>query len=528
MAWSEQKFLKQAGKQKASATAAAAGGTKSSGINVAGWGSRSLGSMAASFLVGGVLIGAAFSPPPVDTFASSAGSHLYAQQNPGGFGAGSSGGTVGSTGGSTGSSSSGSTNSFGGSPWDASSGLGASPSGVDSSGAFPYTDGGYSGGSSGNSGSSSSTTPAPKPVVPPSIGHVFVVLIPGSGTADQLAKLAPKPVAARAKGKAAATYTLGDRGSLFKNFQQVSTNPVYNRIALLGGQESNATIAAGCGKMNWVKDATSGNDDVKVEGGVIKKAVGCVFPKDDRISTIADEEMSLDSPDGFAIYHDTPYPTGYADSKLCNVPAQDADSVGTDALTADLKDNPGVWFKSLTHRSDWCWGHSNKPTKRFGINRPLAALKGDLEGTRMPSLSFIVPSRCVTDNAITCPDGTKGDKAAQLNKFIGTAVEKTIRASATWKNSLIIYAWDTPPAMAGRRAHKSAWATNPGGLIMQSPYISRPGRSVNDAVNTLDLLHTIQAQLGLGPAVGLGSLSTVDLVADSGEFRQDLNPRTVK
>lgn len=526
MAWSEQKFLKQAGKQKASASAAAAGATKSSGINVAGWGSRSLGSMAASFLVGGVIIGAAFSPPPVDTFAANSGSNLYAQQVPGG------GVTTGPGGGTITPGTGGTSNGFGSAtPWDGSTGTSDFPSSFDtgtnsySSGTTYY--GGSSGSSSGSGSSTNTTTPA-KPAVPPHIGHVFVVLIPGSGTPDQLAALAPKPVAARAKGKAAATYTLGDRGSLFKKFQQVSTNPVYNRIALLGGQESNATIAAGCDQMAWVKDATSGNDDVKVTGGVVKKALGCVFPKDSRISTIADEEMTLDSPDGFAVYHDTPYSSGYSDSKICTVPSQDSPATGPDPLTANLKDNPAVWFKSLTHRSDWCWGQANKPTKRFGINRPLAALKGDLEGTRTPSLNFILPSRCVTNDSVTCPDGTKGDKEAQLNKFIGTAVEKTIRASATWKDSLIIYAWDTPPATAGRRAHSSAWATAPSGLLMQSPYISKPGRSVNDAVNTLDLLHTIQAQLGLGSAVGLGSLSTVDLVADSGEFRQDLNPRSVK
>lgn len=465
-------------------------GGSADGFTFGGFGTRSLMAMALSLLLCGTIVGAAFSPPPVDSLA--AGSAMtMAQAFPSGVtGGGTAGGPL-----------------LSGRPFAPNTLPGNSfPSTYDNSTyGSGYGSGGYS---SSGTGSGSSSTPAAPPT-PPSIGHVFVVMLPSADPADATVANLGKVTAATvgfSTARAAAAPTLASRGVLLSGFRQVAGNSAANGFALLSGQTPNSEFTANeCSPMTSLAKG-----DVKVSNGLLSSTkAGCRLDVSIKLPTLADQIAG----DGatFAVYSDVK--SGTKTDDLC-APIADGDS-----LTGLQKDNPTSWFGSL--RGSSCWDGSSGINRRV-VKNGRSGLEHDLAGSDAPALSFIVPSRCViAEPGVQCADGSTPGPAA-MNSFV-SRVFRTIRHSKTWEDSLTIFVWGSQESNPG-----SATNRNPAsGAVLVSPF-ARAGTESTRTFNTFELLATIQDQLGMAAAgdevLGRAKDAKYDLVVDSGKFRK-LEPR---
>jgi hypothetical protein len=178
------------------------------------WSPRTLAASCLGLLVGGALIGAAFAPGPAKSLAAAAGQVIVVTAP-----AGSNAGTAGSDAG-------GPTASFAPSA-DPVPAPAAPPPAPQPAPAAPVAP-------AAAPPAPAPVEPAPEPAPPapkkPSIGHVYVVMVPGEPGAE--AAYAPESPASWLRDK------LRPNGQLLTGFEQVSDDPAANRIALVSGQEA--------------------------------------------------------------------------------------------------------------------------------------------------------------------------------------------------------------------------------------------------------------------------------------------------
>jgi hypothetical protein len=268
-------------------------------------------------------------------------------------------------------------------------------------------------------------------------------------------------------------------------------------------------------------------ESTPLDDGALLAGDGCIYPPD--VRTIADR---LTSTDLEAVRSYTDVPSGFDSAKLCDPPFSGKPVVARGGGVAPAQDDPLQWFEGFTGdvsndplnaKPSFCFKEQDpdgSPGVKSGMSRPLSVLKDDLKAsdsdpTKLPALTILIPSRCVADASVTCPDGSPGGPAA-LDAFLKANITDTILTSKTYKtDGMVVIAHDTNKT--------------PGAVVL-SPYVK--ARTISrTAYNTYSLLKTIEDRLGLyatqnnpGKALGHSADKTVKAFGTD-IFDRKLDPR---
>ena len=370
-------------------------------------------------------------------------------------------------------------------------------------------------------------TPVPPPYVEPTaIGHEFVVMLPGDGTAHPLARRSNPKGLMRKRAHAAVdgdflSTTLVPQGALLTGFKQISQSNIANRIAMFTGQPANPDTSAGCTgtlkKINVADDFSPGNS-------LDPTNAGCIYP--DLTGDIMDHVLSSN---GYQMNIYVEANKAQVDAGLCSPPAEGSSVSPSVDGAPDVRDNPFLWLTRYAPGSD-CSDHIRSIDR---LSDDLAADAADSGCKVTPSpydnphcmapLTLVIPSRCRSAEATKCPTDSDATGAAGLDQFLTRYVSGKVMKSKTYLRDGLISVGYT-----GADAATDSAATGPTGLLLLSPFV-KAGTTNKTAFTTYDLLYTLMSRLSFGdPSAGGTMLARANpLPAKDGGFAAKEFPKTI-
>lgn len=280
---------------------------------------------------------------------------------------------------------------------------------------------------------------------PPAAGHVVTILLGDHDFRALYGRRSGVPYLAR---------TLRARGALWPAYSAISRSGLSNRVALVSGQPPTDATRAACPRFD------------------------CAYAAD--VKTLPDQlEATGRSWKGY--FQDLPAP--------CPVPQDgrgDPFRSPTKASQYLTRDNPFVYFHSITDRRAACLEHVV----------PLRGLKADLRTVATtPAWSLVVPDRCASGMATTCPDPRQKGGAQGVERFLRRWVPRILAAPAFERDGLLVITSGAAAASAGRV-----------GALLIGPAVTA-GAEFRAAVDHVSYLRSLQDLFGLPPlgsAAGAG------------------------
>jgi hypothetical protein len=337
--------------------------------------------------------------------------------------------------------------------------------------------------------------PPPEEAGLPPIKHVYVIALGESGYEETYGPESTAPYLAK---------ELTAQGELIPNYFAVAGSDLANQVALLSGQGPTPQTLAGCPEY---VDIPAGVADAEKQIA----GEGCVYPKEVESlpSALTAKKLTWK-----AYVEDSGNGAAAGQPATCRHPAIGAADPSHLALPGDAYRtwrNPFMYFHALT----------DSPECEMA-DVGLEQLAPDLakKGTKVPTLSYIVPNACHDGGPEPCEAGKPAGPAAS-EEFL-KAVVPAVTASAAYKEGGLIAILATqapqvvpegktpdtsacclipaypnvppPPAEAAPAtgAVKSVGGGGRVGLLLLSPYVKAGTVDETDYLNHFSLLATIE------------------------------------
>jgi hypothetical protein len=347
---------------------------------------------------------------------------------------------------------------------------------------------------------------------PPSIGHVFVIVLENQSYESTFGDPSADPYLAQ---------TLPSRGALLPNYYATGHESNDNYISLVSGQPPNADNQADCQVFDdFVGGFTLPNG---VESGV-----GCVYPA--AVPTIGNQLS--DRGMSWKAYQEDMGNDPNRETAACGHPSLNGADHTQSAEPGDgyaTRHDPFVYFHSVIDNPSYCDSHVVALGSPSGA-MPAASLAGetglatDLRSTATtPTFSFITPNLCNDGHDYPCTNQASGESAlADIDAFLEAWVPKITSSPAFRKNGLLEVVFDESASPAADASACCGELPGPGsplpgilgpgggrvGAVLLSPYIA-PGTVSTTPYNHYSSLASWESLLGLSRLADAASVPSV-------------------
>jgi hypothetical protein len=357
----------------------------------------------------------------------------------------------------------------------------------------------------GSSGSpASGAAPAP-----PSIGHVFVIVLENEGFASTFGDPSADPYFAQ---------TLPSKGALLTQYYGIGHASNDNYVAMVSGQGPNPDNQGDC----LLYSDFVGTESSALDGQAVGQ--GCVYPQ--QVQTIGNQlsENGL----GWKGYMGDMGNVPGREAPVCGHPSLDSQDQTQTAVAGDgyaARHDPFVYFHSIIDDTAYCAAHVvplGTTTGRLPAGTPpgTTGLASDLARTATtPRLSFIVPNLCDDGHDYPCKNQASGASAlADIDAFLSSWVPKITGSPAYKKDGLLAIVFDEADTQDASSCCNEAPGPDtplPGitgvgggriGAVLLSPFI-RPGTVSATPYNHYSLLASIEGFFGL-PRLGYAATTS--------------------
>jgi phosphatidylinositol-3-phosphatase len=330
---------------------------------------------------------------------------------------------------------------------------------------------------------------------PPSVKHVFLIVLTDQGFDEAFGESSSAPYLAK---------TLRGQGELLANYYAVAGGELANEVALLSGQGPTPQTAANCPDYAEISPGKVGAEE-QAEGS------GCVYPP--ATQTLPGQLAAAGKT--WKAYVEGIGNGGAGQPGTCRHPALGSPDGNQAPLPGDAYEtwlNPFVYFDSLTDGPECAQDD-------VGIEQ----LQPDLQSaSSTPSFSYIAPSACHDGSEKPCEPGAPAGLAA-AEPFL-KAVVPEIEASPAYKEGGLIAITSDQAPQTGPNADSSSCCGVPQypnlpappssptsdpvkptggggrvGLLLISPYVKPGSVYEKNYYNHFSLLHSIEELFGLQP-----------------------------
>jgi hypothetical protein len=353
---------------------------------------------------------------------------------------------------------------------------------------------------------------APMPKKPPSIGHVFVIVLENQSYASTFGDPSADPYLAQA---------LPRRGALLPNYYATGHESNDNYISLVSGQPPNADNQADCQVFDDFAGAFTLSNGVE-------SGLGCVYPA--AVANIGNQLS--DRGMSWKAYQEDMGNDPNRETAACGHPSLNGADHTQSAEPGDgyaTRHDPFVYFHSVIDDQGYCDSHVVALGSPGGA-MPAAALAGETglatdlrSSATTPTFSFITPNLCNDGHDYPCTSQPSGDSAAaDIDAFLETLVPKITGSPAFRKNGLLEITFDesdrpTADAKACCGELPGPGSPLPGilgpgggrvGAVLLSPYIT-PGTVSTTPYNHYSSLASWESLLGLSRLANAASVPSV-------------------
>jgi phosphatidylinositol-3-phosphatase len=357
-------------------------------------------------------------------------------------------------------------------------------------------------------GCAATASAAPAPVIPPPVGHVFVIFLENENADVTFGPDSPAPYLSQ---------TLPSRGAFIPEYYGVTHLSLGNYIGLVSGQGSNPETQADCQFFTDFVFAGFGLDGQAL-------GQGCVYPA--VVKTVADQLVARGLT--WKGYMEDMGNNTSREAALCGHPAINTRDNTQSATPADqyaTRHNPFVYFHSIIDDHVYCEER----------DVPLTQLPADLAKARTTAnFTFITPNLCHDGHDEPCANGEPGGLVS-ADAWLREWVPRITGSQAFKRDGLLLVTFDEaeadpehPEAADASACCNEAQFPNtpnnggpvPGrgggrvGAVALSPFI-RPGTVTDQPYNHFSALRTIEKLFGL-PFLGYAASP------DPGSFGPDV------
>ena len=345
---------------------------------------------------------------------------------------------------------------------------------------------------------------------PPSIRHVFVIVLENEGYGATFGNPAADPYLAR---------TLPSRGALLQQYYATGHESNDNYISLVSGQPPNAENQADCPRFDNFTGASMLSNGVET-------GTGCVYPAE--VPNIGTQLSAAKQ--SWKAYMEDMGNDSSREAAACGHPALESTDQTQKAEAGDgyaTRHNPFVYFHSVIDNQAYCDQHVVALGSPSGA-MPAAALPGETglasdlsSGSKAPRFSLITPDLCDDGHDFPCTNEPSGASAlADIDRFLEVWVPKITGSPAYREHGLLEIVFDEASnseteacceEMPGPGSPEPG-ITGPGGgrvgAVLLSQFI-KPGTVSSTPYNHYSSLASWESLLGLPRLADAASVPSV-------------------
>jgi hypothetical protein len=267
---------------------------------------------------------------------------------------------------------------------------------------------------------------------PPSIRHVFVIVLENEGYGATFGNPAADPYLAQ---------TLPSRGALLENYYATGHASNDNYISLVAGQPPNVQNQGDCPQFDNFTGA------IMLSNGV-ETGTGCVYPAE--VPNIGTQLTAANL--SWKAYMEDMGNDSSREAAACGHPALESTDETQKAVAGDgyaTRHDPFVYFHSVIDNQAFCNQHVvalGSPTGAM----PAAALPGETglamdlaSASKTPRFSFITPDLCDDGHDYPCTNEPSGASAlADIDRFLEVWVPKITGSPGYREHGLLEIVFD--------------------------------------------------------------------------------------